>query len=147
VPVACRALLAVVFLAAAVGKITDLERWEDQILLHSDLPALLGQAVVAVLPWLELTCGLCLALGYAVREAAVCVAVMLLAFAGYTLLVPAEHDCGCLIFTGPSPIGRWWHMAGDLALLAACIPVVRACGSPREKDHDALKRGNADRPG
>jgi uncharacterized membrane protein YphA (DoxX/SURF4 family) len=120
-----RGVLAVVFLLAAVAKITDPQAFADRLLLHSPLSPGLANGVVAVLPWLELTCGLCLAVGYAVREAAVLVGIMLLAFVAFTLLTPAEQDCGCLVLPVTRPIGRGWHVAGDLLLLLCCVAVVR----------------------
>src|SRR5947209_7270839 len=76
----CRYLLAAVFLMAALTKITNLGAFEDQVLLHSNLPWWLGRPGAAVLPWLELVCGLCLAIGWASREAAVLTAVLLILF-------------------------------------------------------------------
>src|SRR5438270_1320942 len=66
----CRYILAAVFLMAAVTKIANLRGFAYQLDLHSGLPEDLSVVIAAVLPWLELTCGLCLALGRAVREAA-----------------------------------------------------------------------------
>src|SRR5258708_37415363 len=65
----CRYVLAAVFLMAALSKITDLHGFEDRLLLHSGLAYRPALIVAGVLPWLELACGLCLALGVAVREA------------------------------------------------------------------------------
>jgi uncharacterized membrane protein YphA (DoxX/SURF4 family) len=137
-----RLVLAAVFLMAAVAKITAPEEFANRVFVHSTLPHFLGELVVAVLPWLELICGLCLALGYAVREAAVLVAGMLLAFLLYTLFAPADQDCGCLIFSTPQPISRGWHLFGDALLLLCCIPVILGRSAP----YDARKRENADRP-
>src|SRR5437899_5727999 len=83
-----RYLLGVVFLMAAVSKIINLHDFENRVLLHSPLPQALAKVmpsgaiplnfsiiriVVAVLPWLELTCGLFLLFGRAVREFALIV--------------------------------------------------------------------------
>src|SRR5439155_16346763 len=66
-----RYLLGVVFLMAAVSKIVNLRDFENQVLIHSPLPEALSKVlpsgniplsfsiiriVVAILPWLELTC-------------------------------------------------------------------------------------------
>src|SRR5438105_3986672 len=69
-PVLCRFVLAAVFLLAGAAKVMDQQAFADQLLLHSSLPSWVGWLTAAWLPWLELTCGLCLALGYAVRESA-----------------------------------------------------------------------------
>jgi hypothetical protein len=72
----CRYLLAAAFLAAALGKIIDLRAFETHVALHANLPAIVEWPVIRILPWLELTCGFCLAVGYARREAAASHAVV-----------------------------------------------------------------------
>ena len=59
-PVA-RPTLAVVFLMAGITKVTDLHGFADEVLVHSGLPYSVGRVVAVALPWLELTCGMCLA--------------------------------------------------------------------------------------
>jgi uncharacterized membrane protein YphA (DoxX/SURF4 family) len=126
---ACRYVLAAVFLMAAVTKITDLPGFADRLVLHSALPPRLAEVVAFVLPWLELTCGLCLVFGMAVREAAAILCVLLLAFLGLSLSRPAEPDCGCLILprllksisTGP------WVIIRDFVLLLCGLHI--AAGS------------------
>jgi uncharacterized membrane protein YphA (DoxX/SURF4 family) len=120
----CRFLLAAVFLMAALTKITDLAGFEDQIVLHAGLPSGLDITVVHILPWLELTCGACLALGYASREAALVTAVLLAAFIVHGLFNFAERDCGCFLFPGLLAVSPpWWQPARNVLLLAASILV------------------------
>lgn len=121
----CQYLLAAVFLMAAVTKITDLHAFADRTVLHSGLPYALAVTAAAVLPWLELTCGLCLALGVAVREAAVLMALMLAAFLVESLLRPAETDCGCLLFPAAlQPANQWpWQPLRNLLLLLCSLRV------------------------
>jgi uncharacterized membrane protein YphA (DoxX/SURF4 family) len=118
----CRGLLAVVFLMAALTKITDLAGFEEQVRLHADLPPALEAGVIAVLPWLELTCGVCLALGYATREALVIGTVLLAAFFVQSVRQYAERDCGCLVFPQLLPaLSPWWPPVHNLALLIVGI--------------------------
>ncbi len=139
--VACRYLLAAVFLMAAVTKIIDLRGFEDQVLLHSDLPRWLGKAtlivpgtkpiaglhlaklIVAFLPWLELTCGLCLVFAWAVREAALTTAFLLVLFVISSIASQTE-DCHC--FFVPSALSNlpWWsHSLRDAGLLLCSLLV------------------------
>src|SRR5947209_8271966 len=99
----CRYLLAAIFLMAAVTKVTDLVSFEEQVRLHADLPPWLESAVIHVLPWLELTLGACLAIGYATREAALLAALLLIAFIVQALRTYAERDCGCFLFPSVVP--------------------------------------------
>lgn len=124
----CRALLAVVFLMAALTKITDLAGFEEQVRLHAELPPPLEAVVIAVLPWLELTCGVCLALGYAAREALLIAGVLLAAFVVQSLRQYAERDCGCFLFPELLPASPpWWLPVRNLALLVAAVVGWLAC--------------------
>jgi uncharacterized membrane protein YphA (DoxX/SURF4 family) len=116
----CRIVLAAVFLMAAISKITDLCGFEDQILSRSALPDLVGLLVVKILPWLELTCGVCLALGYAVREAAACCSFLLVLFLIATFRDPVEADCGCFLFPTLAPPGWSWWLPARNGLLLCC---------------------------
>ena len=88
-------MLAAVFLMAGVTKVTDLRGFGDDVLLHSGLPYWVGVVVAAVLPWLELTCAACLLAGYAVREAALLLVIVLTMLLVYSLLHLNERDCAC----------------------------------------------------
>jgi putative oxidoreductase len=122
----CRWLVAAVFLAAAISKVIDLTDFSNRVVLHSGLPYMPALIVAAVLPWLELTCGLCLALGVATREAAVLVALMLVAFLVYSLFHLHEDNCQCFLFPSAlAPLNQgWWPLARNLLLLLVCLPVI-----------------------
>jgi uncharacterized membrane protein YphA (DoxX/SURF4 family) len=120
----CRLLLAAVFLMAALTKITDLAGFEEQVALHANLPPVLETAVVYILPWLELTCGACLALGYAAREAALVATVLLAAFLVHGLVNYAERDCGCFLFPSLVPPGQaWWQPVRNALLIGVSVVV------------------------
>lgn len=117
--ICCRYLLAAIFLMAALTKITDLNAFSDRLVLHSGLPYRLAVVVAATLPWLELTCGFCLALGLAVREAAVIISILLLGFLAESLIQPSEADCACWLFPKAlEPANRWpWSVVRNGVLL------------------------------
>src|SRR5581483_9777903 len=124
----CRYVLAAVFLMAAVTKVTDLHVFEDRVRLHVRLPEFILVLVVRTLPWLELTCGMCLALGWAVREAGLLTALMLLGFLGHSLTASADSDCGCFLF--PQPLSTGWAgwpplRNGVLLLCGLCVVLTR----------------------
>ncbi len=126
---ACRWLLAVVFLWAGLGKVTDLPAFRDRLLVHGSLPTALAWAVILVLPWLELVCAVCLIFGRAVREATALLSGLLVGFAVYGLTLPAGSDCGCSLFPGEPVLQSGWWVAGrSLVLLACCVPVLRRRG-------------------
>jgi putative oxidoreductase len=113
----CRYALAVVFLMAAITKITDLAAFEDQVHADVGLPHLLDRAVGIVLPWLELTCGAALLLNVAAREAALIVSFLLVCFVVYGLTRIHEPDCGCFLFPAQRSLGGWWPPVRDFLLL------------------------------
>ncbi len=125
---ACRAVLAVVFLMAGAAKVTDLPGFADRVVLHTELPQTLAWGVARFLPWLELTCGLCLAVGYAVREAGAILTILLVLFLGYALLHRGEADCGCFVFPRVVPESFAWWPALRNGLLLMCAVRVTACG-------------------
>jgi putative oxidoreductase len=116
----CRWILAVVFLMAGVTKVTDLHGFADEITLHSGLPYSAGLVVAAVLPWLELICGTCLVAGYAVREAALLLVILLILLFVYSLLHLNEPDCACFFFPKPDALAIWWWPPVRNALLLFC---------------------------
>jgi uncharacterized membrane protein YphA (DoxX/SURF4 family) len=122
----CRYLLAIAFLASALTKILDPGPFARQV-ADIGLPNLVADAVTAILPWLELTCGFCLALGVAVREAAAIVCGLLVFFLAYSLFHRGDGDCGCLLFPEAlQPINRWpWLPLRNLVLLGCAAWNVR----------------------
>ena len=121
----CRLVLAAVFLAAAVSKITDLRAFADQVLLHTGLPVRLGLLVSAGLPWLELTCGACLLFNRATLEATAIIAALLVAFLIYAGHHLGEMDCGCFVFSAVVKTEiTWLQLTRDGLLLLLCLPVL-----------------------
>jgi uncharacterized membrane protein YphA (DoxX/SURF4 family) len=124
----CRYVLAAVLLAAAVSKITDLHGFRDFLAVHAGLAPPAAFAVAAFLPWLELTCGLCLASGQAAREAAVLTLVLLVAFVAHGLAHPVEADCGCAVWPAQvslPPGGPWLHGRNLLLMGCAIVTALR----------------------
>jgi uncharacterized membrane protein YphA (DoxX/SURF4 family) len=137
VSVSCRYVVGTVFLMAGVSKIVNLHEFESQVLLHSNFPHLLAsfipnvqlsfriaQLVVVLLPWLELTCGLCLVFKWAVRESAVITSLLLSLFIVQTLVNPAE-ECHCFFLPkAMSSLPTWSHVIRDGVLLIGSLYLV-----------------------
>jgi uncharacterized membrane protein YphA (DoxX/SURF4 family) len=119
----CRYLLAAVFLAAAITKISDLDALRDHVVDKANLPLDLARVVIWVLPWLELTCGACLALGYAVREAALLVSILLVLFTIHSLVNLSAADCGCFLTPLREPEFPWWPPLRNMVLLVCGVHV------------------------
>jgi uncharacterized membrane protein YphA (DoxX/SURF4 family) len=125
----CRFVVAGVFLAAAVPKVTDLGQFESRLLMHSQLghwlPPATVTAIAYTLPWLELICGFCLFVGHAPREMGILAIILLACFLVYSLVIPADRDCGCFLYA-PEGQSQWgmWHPILNGVLLLSAIPIV-----------------------
>lgn len=120
---ACRWLLAVVFLVAGAGKVTDLAAFADLVLVHSAAPYYVGVVAAAWFPWLELTCGVCLALGYAIREVACILSVLLLGLLAYSLASFGDPAaCGCFLLPVKTEwMPAWWPPTRNGGLLLVSL--------------------------
>jgi putative oxidoreductase len=117
-----RYVLAAVFVMAGISKITDREGLLHALNASMDLSPFWAEIITAGLPWLELTTGLCLFFGYAIREAALVSSVLLVFFSIYSLSHLGVNDCGC--FVVPAPVlsePTWLPPVRDLLLLGASI--------------------------
>jgi hypothetical protein len=67
-----------------------------------------------------------LALGVAIREAAVLIAILLMTFLVYSLLHLHEADCECFLFPVAMPTfaSSWWPPMRDLLLLVISVQVI-----------------------
>ncbi len=119
----CRYGLAAFLLVAAVSKLTDLQGFRDFLGVHVGLSPAPALATAAILPWLELTCGLCLLTGRAAREAAALAAILLVLFIGYARTLPPGSDCGCAVWPKrlSLPAGESWTVARNILLLACAL--------------------------
>lgn len=116
---------------AALTKLSAPQAFASRLELSVQLPAWLAWGIAAYLPWLELTCGFCLILGVAQREAALVLSVLLLIFLGWPLVQPPADNCGCLLFPPAlEPLNTGWRaLVRNLVLLGCALGL--ACSSPR----------------
>jgi len=119
----CRYALACVFLMAAITKITDLRSFITLVQTRSGLPHQAALAMGCFLPWLELTCGGCLLLGKATREAGLILAVLLIGLLAYSLTHLGEPDCGCWVFPRLGTETPWWPVVRNGLLLLCGLRV------------------------
>ncbi len=123
-----RAIVGVVFLAAALPKIADPHAFAVAIDNYHLVPEAVARAAGAALPLLELVAALALLSGVHARGAALVSGGMLLVFAGaltHALRLDINVDCGCFGAAARSEVG-WGSVARNVALTALCALVVRA---------------------
>ncbi|MDZ7370398.1 MAG: DoxX family membrane protein [candidate division KSB1 bacterium] len=120
-----RLILGVIFIWAAVGKIFDPAQFAENIDNYRLLPYFLTTLTAAILPWLELICGLLLILGRKVAAASLIIIVLNCIFIlaiGSAVARGLDIDCGC--FSAGSKVG-WVRLIEDFALLAVAVVIWR----------------------
>jgi uncharacterized membrane protein YphA (DoxX/SURF4 family) len=93
-----RLLLGGIFILAAAGKIPEQARFVDVVTQYGLLPWSLARAYGTILPWLELTIGIFLVLGFLPRLAAGISILMIISFIAANGTAVYSHnyaDCGC----------------------------------------------------
>lgn len=122
-----RVVLGGVFLYAGGLKIADPVAFAGNIAAYKLLPTFGNYLVAAILPWVELLCGLLLVAGYRVRAAATLVLIMNLIFVAAltsAIVRGLDIDCGCFRQNGPRTT-PWAALLRDLALIAGNLILLR----------------------
>lgn len=140
VTLAARLILGLIFLLAALPKISDPPGFAKAIWAYELVPAWGLNLLALGLPWLECFAGLALVLGFWVRAASLWVGVMLLAFIlALAINLARRHpvDCGCFGQAAPkSEAARLadmrWSLLRDLGLLLLVAQVL-AAGAARNR--------------
>jgi uncharacterized membrane protein YphA (DoxX/SURF4 family) len=133
---ACRIVLGLVFIGAALPKIADPPGFAKAIWAYELFPSWSLNPLALGLPWLELLCGLALCLGLWLRAATTWIAALLLGFSLALAINLVRHhpvDCGCFGAAPPKPqaerlVDMRWALLRDLALLLLTAQVFLATG-------------------
>ena len=127
-PAAVRVLLGAVFIYAALLKIADPVAFAGSVAAYQILPYFASYLTAAVLPFVELSCGLLLVCGYRVRGGAILIAAMNLVFMialGAAIVRGLDIDCGCFK-QGGAKTTPWTPLARDAVFLAMTAIVRKA---------------------
>jgi uncharacterized membrane protein YphA (DoxX/SURF4 family) len=140
VTLAARLVLGLVFIAAALPKLSDPPGFAKAIWAYQLVPAWALNPLALALPWLELLCGLALCLGFWLRAAALWVGALLLSFCLALAINLARHhpvDCGCFGATAHQTEAERladmpWSILRDAALLLLAVQVLWASSRKME---------------
>jgi putative oxidoreductase len=130
--VVVRLVLGGIFLYAGFTKIGDPTAFAGAIASYRILPYLGNYLVAAILPWLEVLCGLLLITDYRTRAAASCVAILNLVFMAAlvsTIVRGLDIDCGCFSKTGEKT-SAWTALGRDVVLFVMALYVARGKKHP-----------------
>ena len=129
-PAAVRITLGMIFIYAAVLKIADPVAFAGSVAAYKILPYFANYAAAAVLPFLELVCGLLLVCGYRVKGAAIIIAGMNVVFMialSSAIVRGLDIDCGCFK-QGGEKTSPWIALARDAIFLAMTFVVLKTEG-------------------
>jgi len=144
--VACRLVLAAMFLYAAHDKVLAPAAFSKIVYQWQVGGAVFSNLVAVILPWVELLAGLLLLLGIWTREAALVVASLLLSFNLAAASVLARgidvENCGCTSVTAtaePSPFRGvgWFLLTRNTLLLVAALAVAFAPSRAKAVEEEA----------
>lgn len=122
-----RFVLGMVFIVAAVEKISQPEGFATAIEAYEMTPVAVVNILAVVLPWLELICGLFLIGGVYVRGGSAVLAGLLVLFIvaiSAAILRGLNINCGCYGASGGTPVG-WNKVLEDVGLLVLAWHLIR----------------------
>lgn len=112
-----------IFVYAGATKLSDTVGFAGSIAAYRVLPYFGNYIVAAILPWIELICGLLLISGFRLRPAAAILTTLNTIFALFlasAMLRGLDIDCGCFRESA-TKTPPWLAFVRDLPLLAASI--------------------------
>lgn len=115
VRVACGCLMVL----ASYDKLGDAAHFSKAVENYQVLPAAMVPLAAVVIPWLEFFTGLCLALGWRFRAAALVMCLLMAVYSlslSINLLRGVEMNCSCFSKDSLEKI-TWWTVLRDLLLL------------------------------
>lgn len=122
-----RIALGGIFIYAAVPKIADPVAFAGSVAAYRILPYFWNYVAAAVLPFLELICGILLVLGIRVRTGALIIGALNLVFMvalASAIVRGLDIDCGCFR-QGGEKTTPWLALARDAVFLAMTAAVLR----------------------
>jgi putative oxidoreductase len=126
-PSSVRILLGAIFIYAALLKIADPVAFAGSVAAYKILPYFASYLTAAVLPFVELSCGLLLVCGYRVRGGALIIGAMNLVFMialSSAILRGLDIDCGCFK-QGGAKTTPWTALLRDAVFLAMTVFVLK----------------------
>jgi putative oxidoreductase len=121
-----RLVIGGIFLCAGIVKISYPAAFAGSIAAYRVLPWFGNYLAAAVLPWLEVICGVLLITGWRTRGAAAVVTVLLLVFMtalASTIVRGLDIDCGCFHQNG-AKTSAWSALGRDLLMLVGTVIVL-----------------------
>lgn len=125
-----RIVLAVVFLYSGFSKVISSPHFAFVLRDTYSLPETLARSAAVFIPGLEICVGLTMLLGHAIRETALIVIILILAFTSFYVAAAlfaggSPPDCGCFGRTQTAGLGISWTLVRNCALLVLSALVLK----------------------
>jgi uncharacterized membrane protein YphA (DoxX/SURF4 family) len=115
--------LGLVFVYAGVLKIQDPVAFAGSVAAYKLLPYFINYLVATTIPWVEVTCGLFLIIGYRIQAVAGITAAMNILFIvllASTIMRGLDIDCGCFR-QGGEKTSAWITIMRDILFLSVAL--------------------------
>jgi putative oxidoreductase len=135
VAVACRLLLAAIFIYAAVGKVLRPSEFADSVAGFRILPISLVNIFAIVLPWVEVLCGLSLITGLFMRSGVILLSalnIVFIAAAASAMARGLSIECGCFTLSHAHDTVGWSLITRDIGFLLLCLLIALHSRDKRE---------------
>lgn len=119
-----RLVIAIVFIYAAVDKISDPYTFAVDIRNYQIIPEAFSNILAVILPWVELCCSLFILFGFYTRSSALLIASMLVVFIiaiSLAMIRGLDIDCGCYHSMGNSSKVGFQKLIEDIIYLGMSI--------------------------
>lgn len=116
----CRLILAAVFLAAALGKISSPKEFSDSVAAYRMLPITWVNIIAILLSWVELIVGLALISGTQTKQAALLSILLNAVFVIAAVSAMSRGlniECGCFTLSKAHSSVGWMLLARDTAFV------------------------------
>jgi uncharacterized membrane protein YphA (DoxX/SURF4 family) len=116
-----RIMLGLIFIFASWDKVLEPAAFAGVIANYQILPEGLAAPAAIFLPWLELTCGICLVADRWTGGSAVIVTALIVIFTaaiGFNIYRGMDVACGCFTLDQSAPADMWLYLLRDVIFLA-----------------------------
>lgn len=123
-----RIILGLIFIFASWDKVLASAAFAEVVANYQLLPEVLVVPSAIFLPWLELTCGICLVANRWTGGSAIIVTVLILIFTaaiGFNIYRGMDIACGCFTLDQSAPAGMWLYLLRDVIFMAMGVSTLR----------------------
>lgn len=123
-----RIILGLIFIYASWDKVLEPAAFAKAVANYQILPQDLVAPLAIFLPWLELTCGICLVANRCTGGSAIIVTVLIVIFSsaiGFNIYRGMDIACGCFTLDQSAPSDMWLDLLRDVIILVMSVSTMR----------------------